>query len=51
MRDHINVITNARVQKVNPNHILYKMKGNEETKELDYGLVLWSTGIGEFKNL
>ncbi|CAB4409646.1 unnamed protein product [Rhizophagus irregularis] len=43
-RDNINVITNARVQKIEPNHIVYKMKDGE-VKEHDYGLVLWSTGI------
>ncbi|RIA97924.1 pyridine nucleotide-disulfide oxidoreductase-domain-containing protein [Glomus cerebriforme] len=44
-RDNINVVTNARVQKIEPNHIIYKMKKSEDVKELDYGLVLWSTGI------
>ncbi|CAI2168134.1 14686_t:CDS:10 [Funneliformis geosporum] len=44
-RDNINIITNARVQKVEPNRIVYKLKSNGEVKELDYGLVLWSTGI------
>ncbi|RIB06075.1 nucleotide-binding domain-containing protein [Gigaspora rosea] len=44
-RDHINVITNARVQKVESDHLVYKMKNEQDSKNLDYGLCLWSTGI------
>ncbi|CAG8512319.1 24584_t:CDS:10, partial [Gigaspora margarita] len=44
-REHINVITNARVQKVESDHLVYKMKNEQDTKNLDYGLCLWSTGI------
>ncbi|RHZ44802.1 hypothetical protein Glove_709g64 [Diversispora epigaea] len=44
-RDNINVITNARVQKIEKDHVLYKMKNTNEEKELKYGLCLWSTGI------
>ncbi|CAG8634684.1 5200_t:CDS:10, partial [Paraglomus occultum] len=44
-RDHINVITNARVEKVEPDKILYKMKKDGEVRGLPFGLVLWSTGI------
>ncbi|CAG8480898.1 9047_t:CDS:10 [Cetraspora pellucida] len=44
-RDHINVITNARVQKVESDHIIYRMKTEQDTRKLDYGLCLWSTGI------
>nr|CAG8457192.1 11743_t:CDS:10 [Entrophospora candida] len=44
-RDNINVITNARVQKIEPNQIVYKMKKGDKEERLDYGLCLWSTGI------
>ncbi|CAG8769505.1 11596_t:CDS:10, partial [Racocetra persica] len=44
-RDNINVITNARVQKIEPDHLIYKMKNEQDTRQLDYGLCLWSTGI------
>ncbi|CAG8468207.1 518_t:CDS:10 [Acaulospora morrowiae] len=44
-RDNINVITNARVQKVKEDHIIYKKKNEDEERELKYGLCLWSTGI------
>ncbi|CAG8776869.1 9026_t:CDS:2, partial [Acaulospora colombiana] len=35
-RDNINVITNARVQKVLKDHIVYKMKNGNEERELKY---------------
>ncbi|KAI8050654.1 pyridine nucleotide-disulfide oxidoreductase-domain-containing protein [Gilbertella persicaria] len=49
-REHINVITNARVERIDKNEVVYKLKGtgpNEEpvVKTLPYGLCLWSTGI------
>ncbi|CAG8569872.1 10933_t:CDS:2, partial [Ambispora leptoticha] len=44
-RDNINVITNARVSKVNQDSIVYKDKLTGQEKEQPYGLVLWSTGI------
>ncbi|KAI9137436.1 hypothetical protein BKA69DRAFT_1128184 [Paraphysoderma sedebokerense] len=47
-RTGIDVITNARVQEVHPNKIIYRQKhpdGTESNKELDFGFCLWSTGI------
>lgn len=38
-------MTNARVQKIKDDHIVYKMKNAVEEKELKYGLCLWATGI------
>jgi NADH dehydrogenase len=53
-REHVQVITNARVAKIEPDHIVYKLKpanpDDDEPiyKELPFGLCLWSTGIGKF---
>ncbi|KAL1920688.1 uncharacterized protein VTP21DRAFT_1065 [Calcarisporiella thermophila] len=48
-RDHINVVTNARVNRVEEGKIFYEKKipGSHETeiKEVPFGLCLWSTGI------
>lgn len=50
-RDHVNVITNARVDKIEPGKVVYKIKskdgGEPELHSLPYGLCLWSTGIGK----
>lgn len=51
-RDQIDVLTNARVKKVEADKILFSQKDEESgkiiTKELPYGLCLWSTGVGGF---
>ncbi|KAI9332294.1 hypothetical protein DFJ73DRAFT_954544 [Zopfochytrium polystomum] len=48
-RQNINLITNARVIKVEPEVITYKLKnakpGENETVALPFGLCVWSTGI------
>ncbi|KAI9274556.1 pyridine nucleotide-disulfide oxidoreductase-domain-containing protein [Phascolomyces articulosus] len=47
-RENINVITNARVQRIEGDRVVYKYKGNdhqEEEHSIPYGLCLWSTGI------
>ncbi|KAG1141407.1 hypothetical protein G6F37_005482 [Rhizopus arrhizus] len=48
-RDHVNVITNARVDKIEPGKVVYKIKskdgGQPELHSLPFGLCLWSTGI------
>ncbi|KAI9209016.1 pyridine nucleotide-disulfide oxidoreductase-domain-containing protein [Polychytrium aggregatum] len=49
-RQSINVVTNARVTRVNSDTIEYKLKkpqaGGPESIELPYGMCVWSTGIG-----
>ncbi|KAI9493268.1 pyridine nucleotide-disulfide oxidoreductase-domain-containing protein [Zychaea mexicana] len=46
-RENINVITNARVQRIEDDKVVYKFKGkaDEGTHDIPYGLCLWSTGI------
>ncbi|KAI7892974.1 pyridine nucleotide-disulfide oxidoreductase-domain-containing protein [Mucor mucedo] len=48
-RERVNVITNARVDHIEKDNVVYKLKsvnGSEPvTKSLPYGLCLWSTGI------
>jgi len=50
-RDQIDVLTNSRVNKVEPDKILFSQKdiesGKVVTKELPFGLCLWSTGVGQ----
>lgn len=49
-RENVNVITNARVQQVDADKVIYSVKAPGEepvVKELSFGLCLWSTGIGE----
>ncbi|KAF8940083.1 hypothetical protein BGZ58_007770 [Dissophora ornata] len=45
-RDHINVVTNSRVVKVNPTSVLYKDKTTGKEMEAPFGVCLWSTGVG-----
>ncbi|KAJ3160676.1 hypothetical protein HDU86_000435 [Geranomyces michiganensis] len=46
----INVITNARVEKVEPGLLTYRDKkakpGEQDIHEVPFGICLWSTGIG-----
>lgn len=53
-RERVNVITNARVESIDGENVVYKLKsvdGSESvTKSLPYGLCLWSTGIGKGNN-
>ncbi|KAI9299059.1 FAD/NAD(P)-binding domain-containing protein [Neoconidiobolus thromboides FSU 785] len=45
---NINIITNARVKELKEDSVVYTLKndkGEVETYEIPYGLVLWSTGI------
>ncbi|KAF7725711.1 hypothetical protein EC973_009428 [Apophysomyces ossiformis] len=46
-REKINVITNARVMRVDEDKVIYRYKDNGEDKygEIPFGLCLWSTGI------
>lgn len=53
-RKNINVVTNARVIRIEKDKVIYQPKtyGGEETnepplKEMDAGICLWSTGIGK----
>ncbi|KAF9109600.1 hypothetical protein BGX27_007419 [Mortierella sp. AM989] len=45
-RENINVITGARVGKVNPTSVLYKDKATGKESEIPFGICLWSTGVG-----
>lgn len=49
-RDQIDVLTNARVKRVEADKILFSQRDEESgkiiTKELPYGLCLWATGVG-----
>lgn len=50
-RERVNVITNARVERVGKNEVVYKLKSTDPNnkeptyKSIPYGLCLWSTGI------
>ncbi|CEP19644.1 hypothetical protein [Parasitella parasitica] len=49
-REHVNVITNARVARIENKEVVYKLKTGDPksepvTQKLPYGLCLWSTGI------
>lgn len=49
-RDHVEVYTNSRVQEIKEDRILFSEKtkdGELVTKEIPYGLCLWSTGVGK----
>lgn len=49
-RDHIDVLTNSRVQEVHPDKIVFSQKqpdGTLVTKELPIGFCLWSTGVSQ----
>ncbi|KAK6363474.1 hypothetical protein TWF730_000906 [Orbilia blumenaviensis] len=49
-RDHVEVYTNARVQEVKQDRIVFSEKtedGKVITKEIPYGLCLWSTGVSQ----
>ena len=50
-RDHVEVYTNARVQEVKQDKIMFSEKtqdGKVVIKEIPYGLCLWSTGVCKF---
>ena len=47
-RDHVNVITSARVTTVHPDRVVYTVKGPDgkvTTHDITNNFVLWSTGI------
>ncbi|OAQ97772.1 hypothetical protein LLEC1_00553 [Akanthomyces lecanii] len=49
-RDHVDVLTNSRVQEVHPDKIVFSQKqddGTLVTKELPIGFCLWSTGVSQ----
>ncbi|EWC45379.1 hypothetical protein DRE_00778 [Drechslerella stenobrocha 248] len=49
-RDHVEVYTNARVQEVKADRIVFSEKtdnGQLVVKEIPYGLCLWSTGVSQ----
>ncbi|CAO3651540.1 unnamed protein product [Cunninghamella echinulata] len=46
--DEVNVITNARVVRIEKDKVIYKLKNaneGDEYREVPYGFCLWSTGI------
>lgn len=48
--DQVEVLTNSRVQEVQPDKIIFSQRdeaGNTVTKELPMGFCLWSTGVGK----
>eukprot|EP00897_Mesotaenium_endlicherianum_P008038 jgi/Mesen1/7262/ME000373S06336 len=45
-RDGVDIQTNARVVAVNDNDIVIQDKKTRQRQSIDYGLVVWSTGIG-----
>ncbi|KAF9358764.1 hypothetical protein BGX26_000976 [Mortierella sp. AD094] len=45
-RENINVITGARVSKVNPSSVIYKDRATGKEVEVPFGVCLWSTGVG-----
>ncbi|KAI8360212.1 hypothetical protein B0O80DRAFT_381125 [Mortierella sp. GBAus27b] len=45
-RESINVITNARVVKVNSKSVVYNDKATGKEFEVPFGVCLWSTGVG-----
>lgn len=49
-REHVNVITNARVERIDKDEVVYKLKSSNPDdpvvyKKIPFGLCLWSTGI------
>ncbi|KAM3514674.1 hypothetical protein MY11210_001645 [Beauveria gryllotalpidicola] len=49
-RDHVDVLTNSRVQEVHSDKIVFSQKqpdGSVLTKELPIGFCLWSTGVSQ----
>ncbi|SCU98025.1 LAFA_0G14972g1_1 [Lachancea sp. 'fantastica'] len=50
-KDDIDVLTNSRVHKILPDRVLFTQKnketGENELKELPFGLCLWSTGVAQ----
>lgn len=49
-RDQVDVLTNSRVQEVQPDKIIFSQKqedGSIITKELPIGFCLWSTGVSQ----
>lgn len=49
-RDQVDVLTNSRVQEVQPDKIIFTQKqtdGSVLTKELPIGFCLWSTGVSQ----
>ncbi|KAI9322892.1 hypothetical protein BX666DRAFT_1848999 [Dichotomocladium elegans] len=45
-REHVNVITNARVQRIEKDAVVFKRKAKDAPEEsIKHGLCLWSTGI------
>ncbi|KAG0329372.1 hypothetical protein BGZ99_002378 [Dissophora globulifera] len=45
-RENINVVTNARVVKVNETTVVYSDKSTGKEFQLPFGVCLWSTGVG-----
>ena len=48
-RDHIDVLTNSRVARILPDKVVFTQRegGKTVTKELPFGLCLWSTGVAQ----
>ncbi|SCV04949.1 LANO_0G14994g1_1 [Lachancea nothofagi CBS 11611] len=50
-KDDIDVLTNSRVHKILPDRVIFTQKNSEtgenELKELPFGLCLWSTGVAQ----
>lgn len=49
-KDHVDVIVNSRVEEVLPDRVIFTQtedNGKKVRKELEYGLCVWSTGVGQ----
>lgn len=50
-KESIDLLTNARVERILPDKVIFKQKnpnsGEVELKELPFGLCLWSTGVAQ----
>lgn len=53
-RENVNVITNARVARIDKDKVVYRRKDASDPQHAEesipYGLCLWSTGIGKWYN-
>ena len=51
-RENVNVITNARVARIDKDKVVYRRKNavdpQNAEESIPYGLCLWSTGIGKW---
>ncbi|KAJ3186716.1 hypothetical protein HDU85_007536 [Gaertneriomyces sp. JEL0708] len=45
-KQDINIVTNARVVKVDQDEVTYKLKNTDQLVTIPFGICVWSTGIG-----